>query len=357
MPIQRSSNSRNSQKVFIGLDVHLKQWNVCIVHNGIRHKAFQQSPTVDCLMAHLHRYYPGMEYHSAYEAGVCGASIHYSLEAAGVRNIIFNAADIPQKNREKSRKTDAVDASKIARELANGELDCIHIPPQWRMADRNLLRVRAAQVDDLKRTKCRIRHFLHTNGLRIPQEHSGGRWTLAFLAWLSDTASSVDASTGEALECMLRHMTALLDEHRKLNRRLLELMLTDRYRSDFALLRTVPGVGAVTAVSILLECGDLSDFTSAEKFCAFVGLVPDMDRSDSHDGYRGITRRRHGTLRYMLTECAWRAVREDHHLSGLYAAYSRRMPAVKAIVKIAYKLAKIIKFVLKNKTAYVQQQQ
>lgn len=131
MPIQRLSNSRNSQIVFIGLDVHLKQWNVCIVHNGIRHKAFQQSPEVACLMVHLHRHYPDMEYYSAYEAGICGASIHYSLEAAGVKNIIFNAADIPQKNREKNRKTDAVDASKIARELANGELDCIHIPPQW----------------------------------------------------------------------------------------------------------------------------------------------------------------------------------------------------------------------------------
>lgn len=70
-----------------------------------------------------------MEYYSAYEAGVCGTSVHYDLLATGISNIIFNAADISQTHKEKVRKTDAVDASKIARALANGELSCIHIPP------------------------------------------------------------------------------------------------------------------------------------------------------------------------------------------------------------------------------------
>lgn len=356
MPIQRSAFSCNSQKVFIGLDVHLKQWNVCIVHNGIRRKAFQQSPEVECLVAHLHRYYPNMEYYSAYEAGVCGASVHYKLEAAGIKNIIFNAADIAQKNKEKNRKTDAIDASKIARELSKGELDCIHIPPQWRIADRNLLRIRSNQISDLKRLKCRIRHFLHNNGIRIPQEFSG-KWTKAFFTWLSDIANSVDASTGEALTYMVSSISILLSEHRKLNRRLLELIQTPPYASDYALLRSVPGVGAITAISILLECGDLSDFSSAEKFCAFVGLIPDLDRSDRHDGYCGITHRRHAMLRYMLTECAWRAIRKDNYLFSLYQTYTKRMPPVKAIVKIAYKLAKMIKFVLKNKTVYIERQQ
>ncbi len=356
MPIQRSLNFINSQRVYVGLDVHLKQWNVSIIHGGIRRKSFQQPPSADALKSYLQRNFPGMEYYSAYEAGVCGTSVHYDLLATGISNIIFNAADISQTHKEKVRKTDAVDASKIARALANGELSCIHIPPQWRVTDRNLLRLRSTQVSDIKRLKCRIRHYLHTNGIRIPPEFGSHQWTKAFFGWLSQTADSLSNPTGEALTMMVSSLSAMLTEHDTLNRRLIELMHTERYASCFNLLLTVPGIGRVTALTILLECGDLSDFSSAESFCAFVGLVPDIDRSDTHDGHCGITRRRHRVLRYMLTECAWRAVRKDPYLSRLYCSYSRRMPPVKAIVKIANKLAKIIKFVLKNKTAYVQRQ-
>lgn len=72
MPLQRSAKFSNSQNVYIGLDVHLKQWNVCVCQGGVCRKSFQQSPDVGALLAHLRRLYPGMKYYSAYEAGVCG---------------------------------------------------------------------------------------------------------------------------------------------------------------------------------------------------------------------------------------------------------------------------------------------
>ncbi len=354
MQRERTVKIKNPKNVYIGIDVHLKQWNVCIYQGGLRRKSFQQPPEASALLSYLQRVYPGLSYFSAYEAGVCGCSIHYDLESHGIRNIIFNAADVSQTHKERVRKTDAVDAAKIARSLANGELRCVHIPPQWRIADRNLLRLRSTWVSDMKRQKARLRHYLHVNGIIIPPEYGPGRWPLAFFRWLKETAESDGGNTGQALGMMVGDLENARDELRNLDRRLLTLMKTERYSTDYELLRTVPGVGPRTAICLLLECGDLADFGSAEAFCAYVGLVPDMDRSDEHDGHCGITRRRHKVLRYMLTECAWRAIRSDDHLSGLYAAYSRRMPSNKAIVKVANKLAKIIKFVLKNKKKYVQ---
>lgn len=352
MPTQRCENFSNPENIYIGIDVHLKQWNVCIIQGGIKRKPFQQEPNALCLMRHLHRHYPGHKYYSAYEAGVCGCSVHYELTALGINNIIFNAADVSQTNKEKARKTDAVDAAKIARSLANGELQCIHIPPQWRLYDRNLLRLRNTMIADQKRHKSRLRHFLHVNGIEVPADY-GRRWTLKFIQWLKDTAAELDDSTGRALELMIADIEYDRDQLRAVERELLQLMATDRYKDDFALLRSVPGVGIITAFTLLLECGDLSDFRSAEAFCAFVGLIPDSDKSDEHDGKCGITRRRHRVLRYMLTECAWRAVKKDEHLSSLFASYSVKMHQTKAIVKIANKLAKRIKFVLKNKQPYV----
>ena len=90
MPRQKSSKNPDSQNVYIGLDVHLRQWNVCIYQGGIARKPFQQSPSASVLLAHLKAHYPEMNYYSAYEAGVCGCSVHYELLAAGIENIIFN---------------------------------------------------------------------------------------------------------------------------------------------------------------------------------------------------------------------------------------------------------------------------
>ena len=354
MPVQSSAKSSNSQNVYIGLDVHLKQWNVCIHQGGIRRKTFQQPASARVLVSYLHKYYPGMTYYSAYEAGVCGCSIHYSLQEHGVHNIIFNAADISQTHKERVRKTDAVDAAKIARALAHGELRPVHIPPPWRLADRNLIRLRSARVSDMKRIKSRLRHYLHTNGITIPVEFPPGQWSKRFLTWLRETAQSDTTATGTALSMMVDGIDTAMAGLKETNVRLTELMAADRYRADYALLRTIPGIGALTATTILLECGDLSDFSSADAFCAYVGLVPDIHRSDSHEVDCGITHRRHRDLRYMFTECAWRAVRTDDYFSGLYSGYCRRMPPAKAIIKIAHKLAKIVKFALRNKKAYVK---
>lgn len=349
---QSSTNFSDPQNVYIGLDVHLTKWNVCIIQGGITRKPFQQEPSAECLLKHLQNHYPGMRYYSAYEAGFSGCTIHYELTALGIENIIFNAADVSQTNKEKSRKTDSIDAAKIARSLSHGDLTCIHIPPQWRLADRNLIRLRSSQISDIKRDKARLRHFMHSNGIKIPQKFSK-HWTREFLNWISATADVIGGTTGESMHLMLKSLTQKLDEHRALNRRLLQLMQTERYKTDYTLLRSLPGVGPTTAITLLLECGDLTDFNSAEAFCAFVGLVPDAHQSGDHAPDCGITKRRHKVLRYTMTECAWRAIAKDSHLSDLFVQYNKRMPKQKAIVKIANKLAKMIKFVLKNKKAYV----
>lgn len=356
MPLQISQKNLSSQNVYIGLDVHLHQWNVCIYHEGIRRKPFQQSPTVQALLSHLKENYPGMVYHSAYEAGVCGFSIHYELEQYGINNIIFNPADIAQKDKERKRKTDRIDASKIARALSHGELECIHIPSKERSGHRNLLRVRNCHICDVKRSKIRIRHLLHVNGLEIPPQYGNGRWPAAFFTWLRNLRPDPTDAIGQAIRSMTEILECQILQLKDVDSKIKELMNEQPYAENFRLLRSIPGIGDITAYTLLLECGDLKSFSSCEKFCAFVGLVPDTDRSGMHEGKCGITKRRHRVLRYMLTEAAWRAVAKDLYFSRLYGKYCHSMPRQKAIIKIAHKLAKIIKFVLTNKHEYATMQ-
>lgn len=239
MPRQKSSKNPDSQNVYIGLDVHLRLWNVCIYQGGIARKPFQQSPSASVLLAHLKAHYPEMNYYSAYEAGVCGCSVHYELLAAGIENIIFNAADISQTHKERVRKTDAVDAAKIARSLAYGELRCIHIPPKWRLDDRNLLRLRSALVSDMKRLKSRLRHYLHVNGITIPPEFQPRRWPLAFIKWLKKTAIDNNNTTGSTLAMMVDKIENAVTELKNIDKLLLAMMKEKRYKSDYQLLRSI----------------------------------------------------------------------------------------------------------------------
>ena len=97
--MQSNTKSVKQQNVYIGIDVHLRQWHVAITQGGITRKPFMQDPSVEVLLNHLKKNYPECNYYSAYEAGFCGFAIHHSLVQAGINNIVVNAADIPHSDK------------------------------------------------------------------------------------------------------------------------------------------------------------------------------------------------------------------------------------------------------------------
>ena len=103
------------QNIYVGIDVHLKSWSVTVLSENTTLKKFSQSPEPDALHKFLITNYPGAKYYSVYEAGFCGFWIHQRLTELGINNIVVNPADVPTMLKEKLRKTDAVDCSKLAR--------------------------------------------------------------------------------------------------------------------------------------------------------------------------------------------------------------------------------------------------
>ena len=94
MPIQSNKLDFSNQNVYVGFDVHLKNWKVSIMVNDIHHKTFSQNPSPEQLVRYLSENFPGGNYISAYEAGFCGFWIHHDLEKLGVKSMVVNPADI-----------------------------------------------------------------------------------------------------------------------------------------------------------------------------------------------------------------------------------------------------------------------
>ena len=118
------------------------------------------------------------------------------------------------------------------------------------------------------------------------------------------------------------------------------------------LLRTIPGISTITAMTLLTELIDIDRFKSFDHLCGYVGLVPDTASSGDRDNVIGLTSRQNKVLRAMLIQSAWVAARQDPALMLTFHQLSGRMKKTKAIVRIARKLLNRVRFVLKSQQRY-----
>ena len=207
---QRNEISFRGQKIYIGIDVHLKSWSVTVLSETSVLKKFSQHPSPEALHGFLARSYPGAEYHSVYEAGFCGFWIHERLTALGIDNIVVNPGDVPTKSSEKLRKSDAVDSSKLARSLRANELKGIYTPDSASLEMRSLIRLKNSITKDTTRQKNRIKSQLRYLGIGIPQEflEPFSNWSKRFIAWLKEV-ETLTPSGRQALDIQIRHLEEL----------------------------------------------------------------------------------------------------------------------------------------------------
>lgn len=343
----------NGKNIYVGFDVHLKSWKVTVMTEKLTHKTFSQPPKPEVLYQYLAKNFPGGTYHSAYEAGFCGYWIHNKLKEFGVNSIVVNAADIPTTGKEKVQKDDARDSIKIARSLRNGDLKPIHVPSLKTLEDRGLVRTRAMLVKDLTRYKCRIKSFLYFRGIELPEVFSKSQthWSNRFNKWLESI--EIDVLSGkDSLNALLTQSHHLRASVLHVTRLIRELAKTDHYKSRQEFLRSIPGIGYLTAMTILTEIETIDRFASFDKLCGFIGLVPSTNSSGDKEIIGDLTPRGH-VLRSSIIESAWVAARTDPALNISYHEYCRRMEPNKAIIRIARKLLSRIRFVLKNNQPYV----
>ena len=339
------------ENIYIGFDVHKKDWKVTIMSERIVHKTFAQPPKPQVLASYLKKNFPGARYHSAYEAGFCGYWIHYQLQQLGINSIIVNAADIPTTQKEKVQKEDRRDSRKIARSLANGELRGIHIPRISSLEDRALMRARADFVSDVSRYKNRIKSFLMFHGIELPVEFEKNNWSSKFLLWLRQVKLT-QLSGNQSLESLIGMYVSLREQVLKSTQQIRSLSRTDAYASNVNLLTSIPGMGLINSMTILTEVEDIKRFRNNDHFCSFIGLTPGTHSSGDKDVNTGITVRGHGTLRETFVEAAWIAVAKDPALMLAFHKYSKRMEKNKAIIRIAKKLACRVQYVLRNGMPY-----
>ena len=153
----------------------------------------------------------------------------------------------------------------------------------------------------------------------------------------------------KAISSILERITALLDEHR-----------SDLFVRQIQLLETIPGIGFLTAVTIMCERGDFSAFKSPKQHFAYFGIDPSVNESgmfkatEVHMSKRGSKLARRAIFAVALacirTKKDGSAV--NPHLYAYYKKKQESKPKMVAIGAVMHKICNIIFAVLRDNQTF-----
>jgi len=343
----RSTVTFEGMELFVGLDVAKKSWKATVRTKDVFLRSVSVPAEPEALLKVLDREYRGAKFRLVYEAGCFGFWIHDALEEAGIDVIIVSPHQLPSE----LVKTDRLDSAKLARLLAGGLLRGIWVPSVEDREDRAIVRRRGQLLRARRRLQDQIKKLLLFHGVTVPEESPSGSWTLRYVAALQQLEFSSKIFTRTFHEMVgdyLEHNERVRAQEKLIR----ELSKTDRYAERLALLRTIPGVGLLTGMILLVELQNVTRFGSAEKMTSYLGLNPQQFSTGDRERMGHITRAGNQFVRHCLVELAWRAIRKDPALLEKFNRMLSRRGSKIAIVGIARRLALRVRRVLLDKRPY-----
>ncbi len=324
------------KRVYVGIDVSKRKYSVHVRSGGMMIDQLSIPADYEVLLRYIRNNYPECDIRVMYEAGFSGFGLHDYLSGEGIRCIVTPPGSVMVEKVDK-KKNDKHDAARLCRNLEKGDYKACEVPDKERREDRLISRTLEQVQNDITRVKNRIRRFFDYNDL------NGGNTSEEWRAsdWVSARRESErEGPLGESLEVNFSLLETLLEKRRQLRRRLIELSRKERYKKAVEILSSVPGVGVLTAIRMVLEWGeDWSRFKSSSAVASYSGLIS-SEYSTGDDHRRGhITGQSRGAVRALLIQCAWTAIRHDPALRWKYMkVWKRSGSKKKAIVAVARKM-------------------
>lgn len=344
-----SSQITATPKLFIGMDVHKKSWTVHFKTDLFDNKTVTMPAEPTSLINYVNKHFEAHEVTCCYEAGCCGYWIARSLQQQGWEVKVVNPADVPRINKQDWQKTDRIDSRNLSKHLSDGNLTGIYIPGEEQEQLRSLFRRRIHLSRQLRTIKNHIKSQLLYYGIKLPEQYDNPNWSRDMKTWIASLPWKY-SSAAESIKSRLKQLEFIWYEELHISN-VLRAYCRKHHKKDYYLLKSVPGIGGITASAILSELGDLRRFHRLDELAAIVGLVPGIYQSSNTTINLGLTKRSNHQLRSLLVEASWVAVRTDMALQQYYRKYAHKEPN-KAIIKVAHKLLSRIRAVINTGVPY-----
>src|SRR5580693_6406459 len=230
------------------------------------------------------------------------------------------------------KKNDRIDAGKIA--------DCLRCDflPECDMAStairdrRRSLRYRHLLVRQMVQMKNRISGLLMETGV------SHNKQRLHKVKYFRELISN-HQEVHENIRPLLRLSRETIVRCQKTDYALVSSLQRDPLLAErIKRLRTVPGVGPITALTWALEIGDVTRFPSLKQAISYCGLCGDEKSSADKVIRTPLSKQRNKHIQRVLVEAAKLAPRENHELALVYETEKQKGNANRATLAVARKM-------------------
>jgi transposase len=318
------------QRLFVGIDLHNHRWHITIISLDAEFFNGSIPGTWESLRNLLNRYRDN-HIQAVYEAGYFGYWLHDCLSDYGIECIVTPPSLVPMEYGNRV-KTDKRDSRKLAHLLAKELLKRVWVPNEEERYHRQVGRRRRQLVRDRNRTQNRIKAELRFYGIDIGKQRSC--WTQIYFENLQRIRFK-NRWMQESFSRLLEQYEFLSEQIKKQTNILKELAKSSLYQERVGILTSIPGLGILGAMELLLELQDVSRFRRADQLAAYVGLTPSQYSSADKVRMGRITGTGKKSVRSALVESSWWLIKKDKIMREKFERIKARSGAKRAIVAIA----------------------
>lgn len=345
-------------KMSIGVDLHKTQFTVCCLSEDRKIQESGIYPTKDrgygaFIKKMFHWIEEGYEIAVAVEStGNTRYFCNQVMKAGGVVVKVVNTLKFKIVN-ESVKKTDKHDARTLAEFLEKDMLPESILCSQESEDIRRLLKSRSILVKALVSLKNQVHGLLLGYGIESRRGQLQSRKERQrILDGLADHKS--DGNAARAVKPLLDTIDQIASEVKELERVLSDLVHEDE---DVALLKTIPGVGLITAATIRAYTDDINRYESAKQYAAHAGLVPWVQNSNKTIHHGHITKRGPQELRTAFVQTVMGMLRlqdktDGYWLMDKYRVMKGHKGTGKSIIATARKMSTIVYAILKKREPF-----
>ena len=347
---QKDKTLARGRDVYIGIDVHKENWHVAARVDGEEVFHGSMASEYHSLRKLLDRF-KECRIKVAYEAGPFGFWLHDRLSGDAIETIVVPPSLIPMESGNRV-KTDKRDSRKLARLLEGNILKKVYVLDEEDRADRELTRTRRQLLEHRGDVMRQIKSKLLFYGIKSPFSQKRENWSKRYVKWLRDLTfdHAVLKAPFESLIDLYEYLTSQV---KKISKQVVALSRSNKYRHKITLLRSVPGIGILIGMELLVELADMERFKTAEEIASYMGLTPSEYSSGQHVRQGRITRCGNKRARTCLVESSWHLIVKDPLMRFKYMKLKTRKGAKKAIIAIARNLIIRIRRILLQDEPYV----
>lgn len=239
---------------------------------------------------------------------------------------------------------DHSDARWLAQLLRLGVLPEGYIYPKQQRAVRDLLRKRGQMVRQRTANLLSIENLFSRNTAR---SMNANRIKALDSKQVDDLVANPDLAL--AIKANLSMLHCADEQIEILEKTVIERV---KLKPEFRLLKTVPGIGHILALTIMLETGEITRFPSVGDYASYCRCVGSKKISNGKKKGSGNTKNGNKYLAWAYVEAANFAVRFSAKIKSFYQRKKSKTNGIVAIKTVAHKLCRACYYIIKDQVAF-----